>query len=269
MTDTHELTRGTTPLLVSFPHVGIEIPDDIAQRLTPLALQRADTDWHLPLLYKFAREIGASTLVARYSRYVIDLNRPPEDANLYPGRDTTGLVPTDTFHKEPLYQAAPPDAEEIAARRERYWRPFHAALTTQIARLQSEHGIAVVWDAHSIASVLPRFFDGKLPDLNLGTANGASCSPKLQSIVESALRSQRGYTWVANGRFTGGYITRRYGRPKNAVHALQMEMCQCTYMDEQAPFAFRDDLAQGVRPTLRALLEAVLKWAQSSGARRA
>ena len=269
MTETHELTRGTTPLLVSFPHVGTEIPDDIAQRLTPVALQRADTDWHLPLLYNFARELGASTLVAHFSRFVIDLNRPPGDASLYPGRDTTGLVPIDTFHKESLYQGALPAAAEIAARRERYWRPYHVALATEIERLQSEHGVAVLWDAHSIASVLPRFFDGKLPDLNLGTADGASCSPQLQSVVESTLRSQSAYTWVANGRFTGGYITRRYGQPTKAVHALQMEMCQCTYMDESAPFALREDLADGVRPILRALLDTVLRWAKSTGARHA
>lgn len=269
MTETYELTRGTTPLLVSFPHVGTEIPDAIAERMTPAALQRADTDWHLPRLYDFVGALGASTLVANCSRYVIDLNRPPEDANLYPGRDTTGLVPADTFHKEPLYLGTVPDTHAVAARRERYWRPYHEALAAELARLKSEHGVVVLWDAHSIASVLPRFFDGKLPDLNLGTASGASCSPAVQSAVESVLRAQGSYTWIANGRFTGGYITRRYGQPKEGVHALQLEMCQCTYMNEEAPFAFRDDLAAGVRPVLRMLLETVLRWAKATGARRA
>lgn len=262
-----ELTRGTAPLLVSFPHVGTEIPDAIAQRLTPAALQRADTDWHLPRLYDFARELGASTLVARYSRYMIDLNRPPEDANLYPGQDTTGLAPIDTFHKEPLYAGALPDVSEIAARRERYWKPYHDALAEELRRLKRAHGVAVLWDAHSIASVLPRFFDGKLPDLNLGTARGASCAPALQAEVEARLRDQSACTWVANGRFTGGYITRHYGRPADRVHALQLEMCQCTYMDEAPPFAFRDELAARIRPLLRALLEVVLRWTRS--ARRA
>jgi N-formylglutamate deformylase len=261
-----DLTRGTAPLLVSFPHVGTGIPDDIAARLTPAALARPDTDWHLPRLYDFVGALGASTLVARTSRYVIDLNRPPEDANLYPGQDTTGLVPVDTFHKQPLYRDARPDAAEIGARRERYWRPYHAALDAELARIKSAHGVAVLWDAHSIASVLPRFFEGKLPDLNLGTAKGASCAESLQVAVEGVLRAQRSYTWVANGRFTGGYITRRYGQPGAGVHALQLEMCQCTYMDESPPFVFRDDLAAGVRPILRALLEAVLNWA---AARRA
>lgn len=261
-----DLTRGTAPLLVSFPHVGTGIPDDIAARLTPAALALPDTDWHLPRLYEFARELGASTLAAHYSRYVIDLNRPPEDTNLYPGHDTTGLVPVDTFRKEPLYRGALPDAAEIALRRERYWRPYHSALDAELGRIKSAHGVAVLWDAHSIASVLPRFFEGKLPDLNLGTAKGASCADDLQSAVEAVLRAQRGYSWVANGRFTGGYITRRYGRPQDGVHALQLEMCQGTYMDESPPFEFRDDLAAGVRPILHKLLEAVLNWA---AARRA
>jgi len=269
MAQTCELKRGTTPLLVSFPHVGTEIPDDIAKRLSPAALQRADTDWHLPRLYDFTRELGASTLVARYSRYVIDLNRPPEDASLYPGEDTTGLVPVDTFHKEPLYAGAVPDGPEIALRRERYWRPYHETLAGELERLKRAHGVAVLWDAHSIASVLPRFFAGKLPDLSLGTAQGASCSTSLQTAVESALQPQGRYSWVANGRFTGGYITRRYGRPRDGVHALQMEMCQCTYMNEAAPFAFRDDFARGVRPVLRAMVEAALSWARSADARRA
>lgn len=263
MSEVFTLTRGTAPLLVSFPHVGTGIPDDIEARLTPAALARPDTDWHLPRLYDFAHELGASTLVARFSRYVIDLNRPPEDTNLYPGEDTTGLVPIDTFRKELLYGDAPPDAAEVEARRDRYWRPYHAALAAELARLKAEHGVAVLWDAHSIASVLPRFFAGKLPDLNLGTANGASCAGPLQSAVENVLRAQRAYTWVANGRFTGGYITRRYGAPADGVHALQLEMCQCTYMNEAPPFEFRDDLAAGVRPLLRALLEAVLSWAQA------
>lgn len=251
-------------MLVSFPHVGTEIPDEIAARLTPAALERADTDWHLPRLYDFLRGLGASTLVARYSRYVIDLNRPPEDTNLYPGQDTTGLVPVDAFRKAPLYRGALPDAAESAARRERYWRPYHEALAAELARIKDAHGVAVLWDAHSIASVLPRFFDGKLPDLNLGTAKGASCAAPLQAVVERVLREQRTYTWVVNGRFTGGYITRRHGRPQDGVHALQLEMCQCTYMDESPPFAFHEGLAAGVRPVLGALLEAALSWARSA-----
>ncbi len=260
-----DLSCGSVPLLVSFPHVGTEVPADIAARLTPAAQMLADTDWHLPRLYQFVRALGASTLVARYSRYVIDLNRPPDDTNLYPGQDTTGLVPLDTFRRQPLYApGAAPDAAEIAQRRERYWAPYHAALAAELARLHAQHGVAVLWDAHSIASVLPRFFEGKLPDLNLGTADGASCARALQQAVTNQLSAQREFTWVVNGRFKGGYITRRYGQPADGVHALQMEMCFSTYMDETPPFAYRDDLAVRVQPLLQGSLRAVLSWAHRS-----
>ena len=167
----YALTRGTGPLIVSFPHAGTEIPDEIAARMTPEALQRADVDWHLPQLYAFAAGLGATLIAARFARHVVDLNRPPEDTSLYPGQDVTGLLPIDTFRKEPLYLAGQgPREGEAAQRVERYWRPYHEALRTELERLRALHGSVVLWDAHSIASVTPRFFDGKLPDLNLGTA---------------------------------------------------------------------------------------------------
>jgi N-formylglutamate deformylase len=260
--DVYTLSEGTIPLLVSFPHAGTEIPPHIARRMTPEALLRADTDWHLPQLYDFTRELGASTLVPRYSRYVVDLNRPPTDTNLYPGQDTTGLVPVDTFRKQPIYlDGELPGDAEIAERRDDYWAPYHAALQAELDRLRARHGVAVLWDAHSIASVLPRFFEGKLPDLNLGTADGRSCAPAVQAAAEDVLRSQSRYTHVANGRFKGGHITRHYGRPEQAIHALQMEMCHATYMDEPAPFTYRPDLAAHVQPLLKRMLEAVVKAA--------
>lgn len=257
--DVFTLTRGSIPLLVSFPHAGTEIPPDIASRMTDAALQRADTDWHLPQLYDFVREMGASMLVPRHSRYVIDLNRPPEDTNLYPGQDTTGLVPIDTFRKEPIYRGELPGAEEIAQRRDAFWRPYHDALSSELDRLHAQHGVAVLWDAHSISSVLPRFFEGRLPDLNLGTADGHSCSPQVQAAAEAVLRSQTRFSHVSNGRFKGGFITRHYGRPGQGFHALQMEMCHATYMDEAAPFGYRPELARAVQPVLRELLRAVVK----------
>lgn len=256
---------GELPLLVSCPHAGTEIPPELAARMTPAALAVADTDWHLPRLYAFARELGASMLVARYSRYVVDLNRPPEDTSLYPGQDTTGLCPTDTFRKEALYrEGRAPDAAERAARRERYWAPYHVQLAAELERLRAAHGYAVLWEAHSIASVLPRFFEGKLPDLNLGTAEGHSCAAPVQAAVEAAMRGQGRYTWVANGRFKGGYITRHYGRPEAGIHALQMEICQCTYMEEAPPFTYRPDLAAGVAPVLRAMVEGALDGARAA-----
>ena len=255
----HTLTLGSTPLLVSFPHSGSHIPPDLEARLTPAALQRADVDWHLPLLYDFLPAIGASTLVAHHARHVVDLNRPPEDESLYPGQDVTGLLPTDTFRKEALYRPGQqPDVAETAARRDTYWRPYHDALRSELERLRAVHGVALLWDAHSIASVMPRFFDGKLPDLNLGTNEGRACGGKVQAAVEAQMAAQAAFTHVSNARFKGGHITRFYGRPENGIHALQLEMCQSTYMDESAPFAFRTDLAAQVRPLLQRLLHAAL-----------
>jgi len=252
-------TPGTVPLLVSFPHAGTEIPPEIAARMTPEALQRADVDWHLPQLYAFVHAIGASTIAARFARHVIDLNRPPEDTSLYPGQDVTGLLPLDTFRKQPLYRAGQaPDASEAQERRARYWQPYHDALRGELDRLRALHGTVVLWDAHSIASRLPRFFEGKLPDLNLGTADGRACAPALQAAAEAAMAAQSAYTHVSNGRFKGGHITRHYGRPQDGIHALQLEMCQCTYMDETAPFAYRPDLAAQVQPLLQRMLDAVM-----------
>jgi N-formylglutamate deformylase len=257
--DVCALHTGTIPLLVSFPHAGIDIPPALADRMTTAALLRADTDWHLPRLYEFAQAMGASLLVPRYSRYVIDVNRPPDDVSLYPGQDTTGLVPVDTFRKEPLYRAGEePGASEVAERRELYWKPYHDALEGELERLRARHGRVVLWDAHSIASTVPRFFAGRLPDLNLGTADGHACAPELQLAAEAVLKAQREFSHVSNGRFKGGYITRHYGRPADHQHALQLEMCHATYMDETAPFGYRPDLAARVQPVLKSLLAAVV-----------
>lgn len=254
------LTSGTAPLLVSFPHAGTEIPDDLAARMTPEALQRADVDWHLPRLYDFVHAMGASTIAARFARHVIDLNRPPEDTSLYPGQDVTGLLPLDTFRKEPLYRPGQaPNAAEAQQRRAIYWQPYHDALRGELDRLHAVHGCVVLWDAHSIASVMPRFFDGKLPDLNLGTADGRACAPALQAAAEAAMSAQAQFTHVSNGRFKGGHITRHYGDPGAGIHALQLEMCQSTYMSEAVPFDYRPELAARVRPLLQRMLQAVLQ----------
>jgi N-formylglutamate deformylase len=258
--DIFALTRGTAPLLVSVPHAGVHIPPALERRMTPAALQRADVDWHLPHLYDFVRAMGATLLTANYARHVIDLNRPPQDESLYPGQDVTGLLPMDTFRKEPLYlPGEKPDDAERDARRERYWRPYHDALRGELDRLRSRHEHVVLWDAHSICSVLPRFFEGRLTDLNLGTADGRACAPALQAAVEAQMAAQSDFTHVSNGRFKGGWITRHYGDPSLGVHALQLEMCQCTYMDETAPFAYRTDLAAKVQPLLKRMLAAVVE----------
>jgi N-formylglutamate deformylase len=255
---------GKVPLLVSMPHVGTDIPDDIAARLAPCALARADTDWHLAQLYGFVQELGASTLSARWSRYVIDLNRPPEDTNLYPGLDTTGLCPVDTFGRESLYQSGmAPSGDDVTRRLAWYWQPYHKQLRAELDRLLALHGKVVLWDAHSIASTVPRFFEGRLPDLNFGSVAGTSCAPGLEAAVLDVARAQDTFSVALNGRFKGGYITRHYGQPGRKVHAIQLEMCQCLYMDEAPPFEYRPQLAAQVQPLLRELLGAALDWVRA------
>ena len=255
---------GTQPLLVSIPHAGTYIPPDLAARMTDAALALPDTDWHVGRLYDFVDALGGSVLIATHSRYVIDLNRPPDNTNLYPGQDTTGLVPVDTFAREPIYRTPPlPDARDVNDRIERYWRPYHEQLQGELARLRDVHGYALLWDAHSIASEVPRFFAGRLPDFNLGTAGGTSCDAALERAVTAAAQRSQGHSVVLNGRFKGGYITRAYGRPNDRIHAIQLELSQRTYMNEKAPYEFSDALAARLRPVLRELIEAMLHGARA------
>ena len=258
MTDVFTLHRGDAPLLLSLPHDGSLIPPALAQRMVPAARRAPDTDWHVSRLYAFARELGASILVPRHSRYVVDLNRPEDDVSLYPGQNTTGLCPIVQFSGEPVYlEGQGPDAAEVAARVDTYWRPYHQSLQSELARIRAQHGRAVLWEGHSIRGVVPFLFEGRLPDLNLGTAAGASCSPVLQSRLEAVLVSQDEYDWVANGRFKGGHITRHYGDPGNGVDAVQLEISQRNYMDETS-FDWDEGKAARLQRVLRALLEAAL-----------
>ncbi|WP_035512855.1 N-formylglutamate deformylase [Paraburkholderia nodosa] len=257
-TAVYEFHEGTLPLLVSIPHLGTGIPDEARAQLTEIAGAVADTDWHLDTLYDFARRAGASVLGASISRYVIDLNRPSTGESLYPGQTTTGLCPTETFRGEPLYcNGVGPSEADKAQRLARYWRPYHDKLQAELERLRAIHGRVLLWEAHSIASVLPRLFEGKLPDLNLGTNSGRSCDPRIMEAVTARLAGQP-FTWVHNGRFKGGFITREYGRPEHGVHAIQLEMCQSTYMNEAAPFEYRPDLAAKVKPVVQGMVDAAL-----------
>jgi N-formylglutamate deformylase len=256
--ETYTLHAGTAPLLVSLPHDGTAVPADIAARFVPSARRVPDTDWHVARLYDFARELGASIISPKHSRYVVDLNRPPDDVSLYPGQNTTGLCPIVQFSGEPVYSSgAEPSPDEVAARVDRYWRPYHAALERELERIRSAHGRAVLWDGHSIRSVVPFLFEGRLPDFNLGTAGGKSCSPQLQLRLADVLNSQTKYTSVVNGRFKGGYITRHYGDPQNGIDAIQLELAQLNYMNE-ATFAYDESLGAPVRALIRRLLEAAL-----------
>ena len=261
---TFQLHCGTVPLLVSMPHLGTTIPDQLRGGYVPRALDVEDTDWHLDQLYEFTRAIGASLLKPQISRYVIDLNRPPDDTPMYPGASNTELCPTRFFTGDPLYRdGAAPEPVERARRCEQYWQPYHAALQGELNRIKEQHGFALLWDAHSIRSEIPWLFEGRLPDLNIGTANGQAAGASITAAVAAACAEAPGVTSAVNGRFKGGYITRRYGNPALRVHAVQLEKCQCIYMEERAPFAYDPGKAAAIGPVLQAMVGAGLKAARA------
>ena len=261
MNEIYTLQRGTTPLLLSLPHAGTHLPSAIAERLQPRALQVEDTDWFLDRLYAFATGLGASLIVPRQSRYVVDLNRPSDNRPMYAGANNTELCPTRFFTGDPLYREgmAPGDAE-VQQRVASYWQPYHDALGEELARLKAEHGHAILFDGHSIKSELPWLFDGKLPDLNLGTASGAACAPSLREALAGLLQAQTRFAVAVDGRFKGGHITRHYGQPAQGLHAVQLEQCWRTYMRETPPYTWDATQASGVQPLLQQMLRTMLDW---------
>lgn len=256
--DIFKVHSGISPLLISLPHDGSEIPEDIQARMQPGARSAPDTDWHVSRLYSFAMAIGATIIQPKYSRYVIDLNRPPDDVSLYPGQNTTGLCPMRQFSGEPVYLDGHwPSEHEIKSRIEQYWRPYHQALTAQIQRLHEEHGRVLLWEGHSIKSQVPFLFDGVLPDFNLGTVAGVSCKPSTQNSIQRLLSEQTRFTSVSNGRFKGGYITRNYHDLANNVETVQLELSQATYMDEESR-QYDQAKAEHVQATIHQLFNAVI-----------
>ena len=257
----YTLHCGNTPLLVSLPHVGTDIPTALQHRYTARALQVEDTDWHLEPLYQFVKTLGASLIVPRFSRYVIDLNRPSENTPMYAGSNNTELCPTRFFTGDPLYrEGQAPDDAEIAQRVQTYWQPYRSAIDQELNRLRAQHGHAVLFDGHSIKSELPWLFEGRLPDLNLGTVNGSSAAPALRDALTAVLQNQTQYTHVVDGRFKGGHITRHYGRPAEHMHAIQLEMCWRCYMPEEPPFALDPPGVASITPVLKALVQTMIDW---------
>lgn len=263
----YRFVRGGCPLIVSIPHVGTALPPQILPQLTTRARALPDTDWCVDRLYDFVLERGASVLAAHFSRYVVDLNRPPDDGALYPGRVSTGLCPRRTFAGEPLYRNATSAlrAWELDLRRRRYWRPYHEALAAAIADVQQRWGCVLLLDAHSIRSRVPRLFSGRLPDINLGTDDGRSCDARLVQPLLEILGAQSRFSFVLNGRFKGGYITRHYGAPALGVHALQIELAQAAYMDEGAHH-YEQSCAAALKTLLRRLVDTMLAQASVLGA---
>lgn len=249
-----EVHQGAGPIVLGLPHTGTQVPDDAAATLNPRGAALADTDWHIHTLYDGLLE-GVTTVRTPVHRYVIDVNRAPDGASLYPGQNTTGLCPLTDFDGQPIYQSGQePDAAEIARCREMYHVPYHAALRSEIARVRDLHGVAILYDCHSIRSVIPYLFDGKLPDFNIGTDGGRTCGQAVQNAVENICGAAQGYSMVMNGRFKGGWTTRHYGNPAACVHAIQMELAQSTYMQEAAPWTYEADKADLLRSHLSNIL---------------
>ncbi|MGX1787858.1 N-formylglutamate deformylase [Bosea sp. NPDC055332] len=255
--DVVSVTRGSSPLVLSMPHPGTRLPAEVAAQLNARGKLVEDTDWHMRQLYGFAERFQPTIVEAGLSRFVIDLNRDPAGVSLYPGQATTELVPTTTFDGAPIWNT-PPDEAEITHRREAYFQPYHAALAAEIAHAKAQHGFCLLWDCHSIKSVIPRLFPGTLPTLNLGTNSGASAAPAVEAAATAAMAGSA-FTQVVNGRFKGGWITRHYGQPADHVHALQMEIALSAYLDDEAaPWTFAPGKAASLQATLSAMIEAAL-----------
>ncbi|MET0594795.1 MAG: N-formylglutamate deformylase [Polyangiaceae bacterium] len=262
--------RGDGPIILAMPHVGTNVPREIEQRLNAEGRKLRDTDWFVDRLYDGL--LPDSTVVkATFHRYVIDANRDPEQKSLYPGQNTTELVPQVTFDNEPIWETGgEPAARDIAERLEAFHRPYHEALAVEIERVKREHGMVLVYDCHSIRSVVPFLFEGTLPDFNLGTDHGKTCNKAFETAAVDVCRDAPGFTHVLNGRFRGGWTTRHYGRPHEGLHTIQMELAQKNYLASEAPpFEYDPARAERLRDHLRAVLDRLQAIATSmSSARR-
>jgi N-formylglutamate deformylase len=259
---------GTSPLVLAMPHTGTWLPAEIWSKLNDRGRRLADTDWHIDRLYE-GLVLDATVVKANFHRYVIDANRDPAGASLYPGQNTTGLCPTTDFDGRPLYEdGQEPDEIEVEHRRSLFHAPYHAALAAELARVRSEHGVAVLYDCHSIRSLIPFLFDGTLPDFNIGTNDGVTCAPQFQQAVTTIAGAAPFYSNVVNGRFKGGWTTRHYGRPETGVQAIQMELAQSTHLEsEAAPFAYDEAKAARLRPILQSILETLVVTARALSAK--
>lgn len=255
-----EITRGDSPLVLGLPHTGTDMPDDCLSRLNGTGRALADTDWHIDRLYA-GLIADVTTVRTPVHRYVIDVNRDPSGASLYPGRNTTDLCPLTDFDGRPIYlPGQEPEANEVTRRRAMYHAPYHAALAAELDRARAKHGFAILYDCHSIRSHIPYLFDGTLPDFNVGTNSGTTCAPAIETAIVQICEAANGYTSVLNGRFKGGWTTRHYGQPEQGVHAVQMELAQSTYMHEAPPWDYDPARADRLRAHLAAILETLSDW---------
>ena len=259
-----EVVPGDGPVILGQPHGGTHVPDALAARLNADGRALADTDWHIGRLYEGLLP-GATVVRATFHRYVVDANRDPEGASLYPGQNTTGLCPSTDFDGRPIWEPGQePSADEIAARRDAFHVPYHAALAAEVDRVRARHGVAILYDCHSIRSVIPFLFPGALPVFSIGTDGGATCAAAVERTVADACQGAAGYDSVVNGRFRGGWTTRHYGRPREGVHAIQMELAQRAYLAaEAAPRAYDPGRAGRLRGVLGPILAGLDRLARS------
>ncbi len=256
------VVRGEGPVLLGMPHGGTWLPDAVAARLNARGRLLADADWHIQRLYDGLLP-GATIVAAHFHRYLIDANRDPSGASLYPGQNTTEICPSIDFDGEPIWEDdGAADAHEVAARTAAWHRPYHAAIEAELARIRATHGAAILYDCHSIRPVAPFLFEGRLPDFNIGTDEGRTCAPVVERTVAD-MCAATGRTMAVNGRFKGGWTTRHYGRPQEGIHVIQMELAQDLYMDLDPPFGFREDKAEPLRQTLASILSALEQLALS------
>ena len=252
-----EVRPGDSPVVLGLPHTGTGLPEAVRAALNGRGLELADTDWHVERLYADLLP-GATTVRARFHRYVVDANRDPDGSSLYPGQATTDLIPVTDFDGRPIWHAGrEPDDERTRSLVRDWHAPYHRALAREIDRVRDRHGVAILYDCHSIRSGVPRLFEGRLPDLNVGTDGGATCDARVEAAVVGAARAS-GLTWVLNGRFRGGWTVRRHGRPADGVHAIQMELAQSSHLvAERAPWTYDGARAAALRGTLGRALAAL------------
>jgi len=255
-----EVAQGRSPLVLGFPHTGTDVPEDVAEAFNRTGRALADTDWHIHDLYSGLVD-GATSVRTTIHRYVIDANRDPSGASLYPGQNTTGLCPLTDFDGTAIYREGhEPDAQEIERRRAAYHAPYHAALSAELERVKAEHGFAILYDCHSIRSEIPFLFEGVLPDFNIGTNGATSCAASIEAATVRICTGAEGYRTVLNGRFKGGWTTRHYGQPAKGLHAIQMELAQSAYMTERTPWAYAPVKADRLRAHLKHILETLTRW---------
>ncbi len=258
---------------MSFPHTGIEIPDKIEENLVSPWLARKDTDFWVDVLYDFAHELGATTIRTALSRTVIDVNRDPSGASLYPGQTTTGLCPLETFDGEPLYKSgSEAGPAEFLRRRAEYFDPYHSALGAELERKRAQFGCVVLYDAHSIRSRVPRLFEGRLPQFNIGTNNGMTCAPDAHRLDREDLRClglHARHQWPLPRRLDHAAL-RQPGlggsrRANGARHArLSARARRCAVHKTNWPVPLDDVHAARLRVALRDILDACINFANSA-----